>query len=64
MSRKTRRWEKRRTKRFTRILSLLEASNLDPKRNNRKTRLQQLWNFVGMDVSSIDATVVSNADEA
>jgi len=51
MSRKTRRWKKRRRKRFNRILSLLEASNLDPKRRNRKTRLRQLWKLVRADVS-------------
>jgi len=46
MSRKTRRSEKRRRKRFDRVLSLLEASNRDPKRRNRKTRLRQLFNYV------------------
>jgi len=51
MSRKTRRSQKRRRKRFNRILSLLEASNLDPKRRNRKTRLRQLWKLVRGDVS-------------
>ena len=64
MSRKTRRQTKRRRKRFNRILSLLESSNLDPKRNNRKTRLRQLWNFVRVDISALDAKVVSNANQA
>ncbi len=45
MSRRTRRSEKRRRKRFERVLSLLEASNRDPKRRNRKTRLRQVWNY-------------------
>ncbi|MGA2700382.1 MAG: hypothetical protein ABSH35_04725 [Isosphaeraceae bacterium] len=63
MSRKTRRQTKRRRKRFNRILSLLESSNLDPKRNNRKTRLRQLWNFVRVDISALDAKVVSNANQ-
>ena len=45
MSRKTRRSEKRHNKRFERILSLLEASNADPKHRNRKTRLREVMNY-------------------
>jgi hypothetical protein len=40
------RWQKRRTKRFCRLIALLEASNSDPKRRNRKTRLRELINYV------------------
>ena len=50
MSRKTRRWEKRRRKRLMRCIALLEASNRDPKRNNRKTRVRELMNMVETDI--------------
>ncbi len=67
MSRKTRRSEKRRHKRLMRRIALLEASNCDPKRNNRKTRLRELINMAQTDLASRDSRdskVVSNADQA
>jgi len=66
MSRKTRRSEKRRHKRLMRRIALLEASNCDPKRNNRKTRLRELINMAQTDLASRDSRsskVVSNANQ-
>jgi len=64
MSRKTRRWEKRRRKRFMRIISLLEESNGDPKKHNRKTRLREVINYARTEIQSTDSKVVSNANQA
>ncbi len=64
MSRRTRRSEKRRHKRLMRRIALLEASNRDPKRNNRKTRKRELMNMARTDLARRDAKVVSHADQA
>jgi hypothetical protein len=58
MGRKTRRREKRRHKRLMRLISLLEASNCDPKRHNRKTRRRELLNVVWTDLASLDSKKV------
>jgi len=63
MSRKTRRWEKRRRKRFIRISTLLEESNADPKRRNRKTRLREVMNYARWNLASMDSKVVSNENQ-
>jgi hypothetical protein len=63
MSRKTMRWEKRRHKRFARIIALLEASNADPKHRNRKTRLRAVFNWARTDLQR-DRAEVDNADQA
>jgi hypothetical protein len=54
MSRRTARSEKRRHKRLMRRIALLEASNCDPKRNNRKTRKRELMNLVRTDLARTD----------
>jgi len=64
MSRKTRRSEKRREKRFAWVLTLLEASNADPKRNNRKTRLREMLNIARADFHATYANMGINADQA
>jgi len=63
MSRKTRRSEKRRNKRFERILSLLEASNADPKHRNRKTRLRAVYHYART-LLQRDRAEVDSADQA
>jgi len=60
-----------------RRIALLEASNCDPKRNNRKTRKRELMNLARTDLARTDAAYmrahpggiamfqeVSNANEA
>jgi len=66
MGRKTRRWWNRRHKRFIRIITLLEESNADPKRRNRKTRLREIKSYARAELArdSRDSKVVSNANQA
>jgi len=52
MGRNTRRRQDRRHKRLMRLISLLEASNCDPKRHNRKTRKRALLNAARTDLAS------------
>jgi hypothetical protein len=63
MSRKTRRSEKQRHKRFARNISLLEASNADPKHRNRKTHLRAVFRWARTDLNR-DRAEVDNADQA
>ncbi len=63
MGRKTRRWWNRRHKRFERIISLLEASNADPKHRNRKTRLRVVYHYARTELQRRQREV-SNANEA
>ena len=55
MSRRTKRSERRRHKHLMRRISLLEQSNADPKRHNRKTRKRELVNLCRTDLARTDA---------
>ncbi|MGO9108583.1 MAG: hypothetical protein ACLP9L_05055 [Thermoguttaceae bacterium] len=64
MSRKSRRWWNRRHKRFERIISLLEQSNADPKRRNRKNRLRVVYRYARTEIARHDREEATDADQA
>jgi hypothetical protein len=63
MGRNTRRRQDRRHKRLIRLITLLEASNSDPKHHNRKTLKRQLLNIARTDLATRDAKEAHRATD-